>query len=201
MHKPDELSFEINNEKKEKISTFINLALDFNKTHNIFARSSEQEVYEKDILDSYPVTNFIDSKKTILDLGSGGGFPGLVIAIIKPNNKVYLLESNQKKAYFLRKIIDELNIKNGIVVNENITKRNSLGTFDIITARAFAKIGKIIELTRNNLEKETEYLLLKGTLKKIKEELKVLDTNQLTYEIIKQENKKQERHIIKIKNK
>jgi len=201
MHKPDELSFEINNEKKEKISTFINLALDFNKTHNIFARSSEQEVFEKDILDSYPITKFIDNKKTILDLGSGGGFPGLVIAIIKPNNKVYLLESNQKKAYFLRKTIDELNIKNGIVINENITKRNSLGTYDIITARAFAKIGKIIELTKNNLKKETEYLLLKGTCQKIKEELKVLDTNQLTYEIIKLENKKQERHIIKIKNK
>ncbi len=201
MLRPDELPIEINNEKKEKILTFINLALDFNKTHNIFSRSSEQEVFEKDVLDSYPITKFIDNKKTILDLGSGGGFPGMVIAIIKPNNKVYLLESNQKKAYFLRKIIDELNIKNGIVVNENITKRNSLGTFDIITARAFAKIGKIIELTRNNLEKETEYLLLKGTLKKIKEELKVLDTNQLTYEIIKLENKKQERHIIKIKNK
>jgi len=201
MLRPDELSIEINNEKKEKILTFINLALDFNKTHNIFSRSSEQEVFEKDVLDSYPITKFIDNKKTILDLGSGGGFPGLVIAIIKPNNKVYLLESNQKKAYFLRKTIDELNIKNGIVINENITKRNSLGTFDIITARAFAKIGKIIELTRNNLKKETEYLLLKGTLKKIKEELKVLDTNQLTYEIIKLENKKQERHIIKIKNK
>ena len=201
MLRPDELSIEINNEKKEKILTFINLALDFNKTHNIFSRSSEQEVFEKDVLDSYPITKFIDNKKTILDLGSGGGFPGLVIAIIKPNNKVYLLESNQKKAYFLRKTIDELNIKNGIVINENITKRNNLGTFDIITARAFAKIGKIIELTRNNLKKETEYLLLKGTLKKIKEELKVLDTNQLTYEIIKLENKKQERHIIKIKNK
>ena len=201
MLRPDELSIEINNEKKEKILTFINLALDFNKTHNIFSRSSEQEVFEKDILDSYPITKFIDNKKTILDLGSGGGFPGLVIAIIKPNNKVYLLESNQKKAYFLRKTIDELNIKNGIVINENITKTNSLGTYDIITARAFAKIGKIIELTRNNLKKETEYLLLKGTLQKIKEELKVLDTNQLTYEIIKQENKKQERHIIKIKNK
>ena len=201
MLRPDELSIEINNEKKEKILTFINLALDFNKTHNIFSRSSEQEVFEKDVLDSYPITKFIDNKKTILDLGSGGGFPGLVIAIIKPNNNVYLLESNQKKAYFLRKIIDELDIKNGIVINENITKRNSLGTFDIITARAFAKIGKIIELTRNNLKKETEYLLLKGTLQKIKEELKVLDTNQLTYEIIKLENKKQERHIIKIKNK
>jgi len=201
MLRPDELSIEINNEKKEKILTFINLALDFNKTHNIFSRSGEQEVFEKDVLDSYPITKFIDNKKTILDLGSGGGFPGLVIAIIKPNNKVYLLESNQKKAYFLRKTIDELNIKNGIVINENITKRNNLGTFDIITARAFAKIGKIIELTRNNLKKETEYLLLKGTLQKIKEELKVLDTNQLTYEIIKQENKKQERHIIKIKNK
>ena len=201
MLRPDELSIEINNEKKEKILTFINLALDFNKTHNIFSRSSEQEVFEKDVLDSYPITKFIDNKKTILDLGSGGGFPGLVIAIIKPNNKVYLLESSQKKAYFLKKTIDELNIKNGIVVNENITKRNSLGTYDIITARAFAKIGKIIELTRNNLKKETEYLLLKGTLQKIKEELKVLDTNQLTYEIIKLENKKQERHIIKIKNK
>ena len=68
----------------------------------------------------------------------------------------------------------------------------------IITARAFANTEKIINITKNNTKPSTKYLLLKGTIKKLKEELEVLNTKQLTYEIIKLDNKKAERHLVKI---
>ena len=91
-------------EQENKIKTFINLALDFNKTHNIFSRESYDDVYENDILDCKPLINHIKKNESVLDLGSGGGFPGILLSIIKPENKINLLESNNKKCYFLKKV-------------------------------------------------------------------------------------------------
>ena len=188
----------ISKKNEEKITTFIDLALEFNKTHNIFVRKNAKEVFEKDIVDCLPLTLEILDKESVLDLGSGGGFPGILIGILKPNNKVCLVESSTKKCYFLKKTVHELSLKNVFIINSTISKNNNIGRYDIITARAFANTEKIINITKNNTKPSTKYLLLKGTIKKLKEELEVLNTKQLTYEIIKLDNKKAERHLVKI---
>ena len=69
--------------QKEKIKKFIAAALEFNKTHNIFSRKTKEEVYKKDVLDCLPLINNIEDHKSILDLGSGGGFPGIILSITK----------------------------------------------------------------------------------------------------------------------
>ena len=188
----------ISKKNEEKITTFIDLALEFNKTHNIFVRKNAKEVFEKDIVDCLPLTSEILDKESVLDLGSGGGFPGILIGILKPNNKVCLVESSSKKCYFLKKTVHELSLKNVFIINSTISKNNNIGKYDIITARAFANTEKIINITKNNTKPSTKYLLLKGTIKKLNEELEVLNTKQLTYEIIKLDNKKAERHLVKI---
>ena len=188
----------ISKKNEKKITTFIDLALEFNKTHNIFVRKNAKEVYDKDIVDCLPLTSEILDKESVLDLGSGGGFPGILIGILKPNNKVCLVESSSKKCYFLKKTVHELSLKNVFIINSTISKNNNIGRYDIITARAFANTEKIINITKNNTKPSTKYLLLKGTIKKLKEELEVLNTKQLTYEIIKLDNKKAERHLVKI---
>ena len=187
-----------NQTQKEKINSFISLALDFNKTHNIFARKSADEVLEKDINDCKSLIKMIPNGKTILDLGSGGGFPGIPISIARPKNKIFLLEGSRKKCYFLKKVVEELQLTNTTVLNKFITKENNIGTFDIITARAFATIEKIAKLTQNNTNKETKLILLKGKKEKIQEELSLLDQKKFKYEIIKQNNKKLERNIVVI---
>ena len=188
----------ISKKNEEKITIFIDLALEFNKTHNIFVRKNATEVFEKDIVDCLPLTTEILDKESVLDLGSGGGFPGILIGILKPNNRVCLVESSSKKCYFLKKTAHELSLKNVFIINSTISKNNNIGKYDIITARAFANTEKIINITKNNTKPSTKYLLLKGTIKKLKEELEVLNTKQLTYEIIKLDNKKAERHLVKI---
>ena len=188
----------ISKKNEEKITTFIDLALEFNKTHNIFVRKNAKEVFEKDIVDCLPLTSEILDKESVLDLGSGGGFPGILIGILKPNNKVCLVESSSKKCYFLKKTAHELSLKNVFIINSTIGKNNNIGKYDIITARAFANTEKIINITKNNTKPSTKYLLLKGTIKKLNEEIEVLNTKQLTYEIIKLDNKKAERHLVKI---
>ena len=188
----------VNKQNIEKIKTFINLALEFNQTHNIFVRKNFDEVFEKDIVDCLPIANEIEKGDSVLDLGSGGGFPGILISLLRPKNEVSLVESSSKKCYFLKKTIDELNLNNTKIINENINENNNVGKYDIITARAFADINKIINVTKNNITPNTKYLLLKGTIKKINKEIEVLNTKQLTYEIIKLDNKKAERHLVKI---
>ena len=184
-------------EQEHKIKTFINLALDFNKTHNIFSREAYDEVYENDILDCKPLIHHIKKNKNVLDLGSGGGFPGILLSITRPENKISLLESNNKKCYFLKKITHELNLKNTKIINKTITKKNELGKFDIITSRAFATIKKTIDLTKTNAHQNTKYLLLKGKVSNIKKELKDIDKNMFRYEIINQDTTK-ERNIVSL---
>ena len=186
-------------EELEKINIFILLALEFNKTHNIFSRQGCDEVYEKDILDCEPLIKRIKDNSSVLDLGSGGGFPGILLAITKPKNKVSLIESSAKKCFFLRSVKDKLSLGNITIINKKIEPNNKIGIFDVITARAFASIDKITKLTNTNSNKHTKYLLLKGKNKTTQEELRDIDKNLYLYEIIKQDTKTHERNLVVIK--
>ena len=183
----------------KQIQTFIEDALEFNKTHNIFVRKSKEDVYDKDVIDCFPLVEKITPNKTVLDLGSGGGFPGILLAIIKQKNKIFLLERNKKKSYFLKKTIKKLQLTNAFVINKNITKNNTFGKFDIITARAFSDIENILMLTKPNTKTLTKLLLLKGRNAKIKKEIKLLDKNKYLCEIINLKNKTIERNMVIIK--
>ena len=85
------------------------------------------------------------------------------------------------------------------VLNTTLKKNNDLKEYSLITARAFSSTQNIIDLTKNNLKKGGSYVLLKGKIEKIEEELAPIDTNKYKYEIIKLVNKKYERHLVEIK--
>ena len=146
-----------------------------------------------------PLQKKIALNKSIVDLGSGGGFPGILLSIQKPKNKITLIESSTKKCYFLKKIIHNLSLTNTTIVNKTITADNNIGKFDIITARAFSDIKKVLKLTRNNTKPFTKYLLLKGKAEKIAEELKDVDKNKHICEIINLSAEKYERNLVVIK--
>ena len=186
-------------EQNKKAKEFINLALEFNKTHNIFVRKGYEEVFQKDVLDCAPLFNMIKEEESVIDLGSGGGFPGILLAISLPNNPISLLESSSKKCYFLKTVIEKLSLKNTTTINQTIKENNNLGAYDVITARAFAPIKKIIKLTKNNTHQKTKHILLKGKKKIIQEELKLINKNQYIYEIINKDTKEYERNIVVIK--
>ena len=139
----------------------------FNQNHNLFHRKTKEEIYKKDVLECLEINEHIKKDDKILDIGSGGGFPGLVIGITNPNNKIDLVESNQKKCYFLKQIQHDLCLKNVVILNKRIEKNNTFGEYDLITARAFASIEKITSLTKNNTKQNTRYVLFKGTKIKI----------------------------------
>ena len=184
--------------EKEKIELYVQEALAFNKKHNLFIRANKDEVFEKDILDCVPLVEKIEKESKILDLGSGGGFPGVVLAILRPDCEVHLLEKSQKKCYFLNKTKDTLKLNNIKVLKQTISKNNTLEEYPTITARAFSSTQNILNLTEKNLKKNGKYLLLKGRIEKIEEEMAAINTNNYKYEIIELDNKKYERHIVQI---
>ena len=192
---------ELSTKEEELINHFINEALTFNLKHNIFIRTNKEEVFEKDILDCLPLVKKIKTKEKILDLGSGGGFPGIVLAILRPESEIHLLEKSQKKCYFLNKTKDTLKLKNISVLKTTISQKNALEKYSVITARAFSSIKNILDLTKNNLKENGRYLLLKGRAEKIEEEITAINTNKYKYEIIELENKKYEIHIVQITKK
>ena len=185
-------------DKNKLINQFLEKALIYNQNHNLFKRSTKEEL-ERDVVESMSINSHISNKTKILDLGSGAGFPGIITAITNPTCKIHLLEKNKKKAYFLKKTILELELKNAFVINKKIEEKNDIGLFGLITARAFSSTNNILKLTKNNSDIKTKYILLKGTKKTITEELNEIDTNNYIYEIINKEEKPKERNIVFIK--
>ena len=82
-------------EKNDLVNKFLEKALKYNQNHNLFNRNSKEEL-KKDVNESISINRFITNKSKILDLGSGGGFPGIITAITNPECKIYLLEKNTK---------------------------------------------------------------------------------------------------------
>ena len=182
----------------KNIHLCINEALLFNNNHCIFVREGFDDVLNKDIIDCIPLIKKIKNNTKILDLGSGGGFPGILIAILKANCEIHLVEKTQKKAYFLKKMKDMLKLKNTEVINKKLLSKNNIGFYDVITARAFSSTQNIIEITQNNIKTGSRYLLLKGREEKIMKELHSVDTNKYKYEIIKIDYSEHERHLVEI---
>jgi 16S rRNA (guanine527-N7)-methyltransferase len=152
-----------------------------------------------DIEDCATILPFIPHGSNVLDIGSGAGLPGLVIAINSPTTKVLMSEKNKKKAYFINKTIQSLGIKNAEIINAPISKKTKLDEkFNIITARALASARQIVKLSEHLLIKNGKFILMKGTKQKIKEEVAELNDKKYSYTIHNLNNTTKERHILEI---
>ncbi len=152
-----------------------------------------------DIEDCATILPFIPHGSNVLDIGSGAGLPGLVIAINSPTTKVLMSEKNKKKAYFINKTIQSLGIKNADIINAPISKNTKADKkFNIITARALASARQIVELSEQLLTKDGKFILMKGTKQKIKEEVAELNDKKYSYTIHNLNNTTKERHILEI---
>jgi len=143
------------------IKIFVDELLEANKKHNFISKSTENVVWHRHILDSAQLVKFIDfSKGSLSDLGSGGGFPGLILALFN-NNKdfhVKLYEKSPVKRAFLKTISNKLSIKVGIYGNVYEGFIDS----DYIVSRAFKKLEAIIQVSREISKKHHKLIILKG---------------------------------------
>ena len=144
---------QVSRETITSLKKYENILIKANKTLNLIGNSTIKEIWTRHFLDSAQVIDFIDKNdKSLVDIGSGAGFPGLVLAIIlkdrKISLKVKLIEKSPKKVKFLKKIINELNL-NVEVIDKNIFDYSKKISDDIIVARAFKPFKIILELIHN----------------------------------------------------
>lgn len=146
--KVQELGLQLQENTLIKLDKYYQILKEENKKYNLTRIIDEKEVYLKHFYDSLTIIKTIDlTNQSICDLGSGAGFPGLVLAICFPNTKVTLIESNGKKCYFLNLVKEKLNLTNVTILNtrtEEYAQKNR-SKFDIVTARAVAPLKHLLE--------------------------------------------------------
>ena len=144
------LGIELTSQQLEKLNQFYELLILWNKKMNLTRIIEKEDVYLKHFYDSLTLSKVIDLNQdlTICDVGSGAGFPGIVLKICFPNLKITLLDSLQKRVNYLNEIIKELDLKNIEAIHtraEDYAKQNR-EKFDIVTARAVANLKILSEL-------------------------------------------------------
>lgn len=142
------LNIELTKQQEMQLEKYYNLLIEENKKTNLTRITEKEEVYLKHFYDSLTITKVIDLNQnlSLIDIGTGAGFPGLVLKIIFPNLNITLLDSLNKRIDFLNKVIKELDLTNIKTVNSRIEDYQE-ETFDIVTSRAVAKTNILLELS------------------------------------------------------
>ncbi len=150
------------NEKlKEKLEKFTDELLKWNKTHKFTNYNTKEEIYAQ-IEDSLYPLDRIKDKKTAIDIGTGAGFPGLILAISMPETKWYLVEPLKKRYSFLNYLKILLNLKNVTVVPKRL-ENAEIEPVELITSRAVMPTEEIIKIADPFLQKNGTILLYKGS--------------------------------------
>ena len=145
-----ELGLALGRGDRSKLLQYLALLEKWNQVYNLTAIRDTGRMVSGHLLDCLSVVPYLTGTR-MLDAGSGAGFPGIPIAVARPDIQVALLDSNQKKAAFLRQAVADLQLKNAIVVCERVEAWHAGEKFDFIISRAFAEIAEFIALTKHLL--------------------------------------------------
>ena len=143
---------------------YLALLARWNATYNLTAIRDPREMLVKHLLDSLAMHAHLDGIESLADLGTGPGLPGIPLAIARPGLQVTLVESNGKKARFLREAARQLKLGNASVVESRIETFDAAGRFDAITARALATLPLILQLGGHLLQPQGRLLAMKGVV-------------------------------------
>lgn len=143
---------------------YLALLARWNATYNLTAIRDPREMLAKHLLDSLAMQPFVRGLATLADLGTGPGLPGIPLAIATPGLQVTLVESNGKKARFLREAVRQLKLGNVQVAESRIEAFQPGATYDAITARALATLPLILDLGGHLLGPDGRLLAMKGVV-------------------------------------
>ncbi|MGA9421204.1 MAG: 16S rRNA (guanine(527)-N(7))-methyltransferase RsmG [Rhodanobacteraceae bacterium] len=154
-----ELDLDIPQSGIERLFDYLELLQRWNATYNLTAVRDPPQMVSRHLLDSLAIARFVEGE-TLADLGSGAGLPGIPLAIANPARRVTLVDSNGKKARFLREVMRVLDLRNANVAECRVESLG--GEFDCVTARAFASLADMLDRGGHLLAPDGIWLAQKG---------------------------------------
>ena len=164
----NKLGIKLNNNSLKKLEIYYDLLIQENTKINLTRITEKEEVYLKHFYDSLTLYKAYDLNKniTLCDIGTGAGFPGIVLAICFPNLRVTVVESIKKKVSFLFLIKEKLELKNLFICNERaeIFSRNNVEKYDLVTSRAMARLNMLNEMCIPLVKVNGYFIPMKGNI-------------------------------------
>lgn len=161
-------------------AAYLELLMQWNKAYNLTAIRDQKKMITHHILDSLSVLPYLHGNRC-LDVGTGAGLPGLILALTAPEKQWVLLDSNHKKVRFVNQVILELTIQNIETVCSRVEDYNTDKLFSTVITRAFGRLRKFYRLSRHLLSPNGKLLAMKGT--EISEELMELDPSTVKAQV------------------
>lgn len=166
IEKLKKINIECTDEQLEKLNIYYEYLIEYNGHTNLTSITERDDVYLKHFYDSLTLNAYVDLTKVnkVIDIGSGAGFPGVVLKIFFPNLNMTILDSNNKKTTFISNLVNKLHLENVTVINaraEDYAKDN-LNCYDLCVSRAVAYIDIIAELSLPFVKLDGLVALMKG---------------------------------------
>lgn len=160
----EELGIELTDKQLTQLEKFYTLLIEWNEKINLTRITNKEDVYLKHFYDSLTITRVIDLTKinTLCDVGTGAGFPGIVLKICFPNLNITLVDSLNKRVNYLNDIIEKLSLKDIKAIHAR--GEEFKGEFDIVTARAVANTEKLLKYTMHLVNKQGLLIAMKGNV-------------------------------------
>lgn len=162
------IGIEVTDQKLNQLEIYYEMLVEYNKVMNLTGITEKEEVYLKHFYDSLTICKIIDLNKeeTLCDIGTGAGFPGLVLKIFFPNLKITLVDSLNKRINFLNDVIKRLNLEKIETKHERMEEfsRNNIEKYDVVTARAVAQMTFLLEVAIPMLKINKNFVAMKGNI-------------------------------------
>jgi 16S rRNA (guanine527-N7)-methyltransferase len=158
-----DLKLELRAEQVEKLLDYLALLNKWNGVYNLTSLRDPLQMVTLHVLDSLAAVPAFEHASNVLDVGAGGGLPGMVLAISRPDMQVSMIDTVHKKTAFLNQVKAELALRNVTVYTKRVEQLEVKTKFDVITSRAFADLSDFVNWSGHLLQEGGRFIALKGT--------------------------------------
>ena len=158
----DALSLELSDKQVAQLLDYLALMAKWNAVYNLTSLRAPMQMVTHHLLDSLAAVSAFAGARNVLDVGAGGGLPGIVLAIARPDMNVSLIDTVHKKTAFLKQVKAELELSNVTVYTAKVQELQVAQQFDVITSRAFADLSDFVNWSAHLLAEDGQFIALKG---------------------------------------